>query len=372
MAKRDARAAADETWTTALRPNRGDAAGKRPNRNPITLIRYADITARLTGRPLVRGILEREQISEIFGEAGCGKTFLALDLGLHTAAGLDWFGRPVAQGPVVYVAAEAGTGIINRVAAWRHVSGIVELPFVVVTSSVDLCHATSGDLDRLIAAIRAADLGADPVLLEIDTVSRVLAGGNENAPDDMGALVCSLDRLRAELHCHVLAVHHTGKETARGSRGHSLLRCAVDTEIEVLRDSASGISTVTVTKQRDGPTEGAIAFTLRRVELGKDDDKATPRRTAKPRLSAASKIALDTLRRATAEAGKNAPTSNHIPPSARGVDVETWRGYYYAGTASDKQTPEARKKAFQRVREQLQAAGVIGLHADFCWVVADV
>jgi hypothetical protein len=37
-------------------------------------------------------------------------------------------------------------------------------------------------------------------------VSRVLAGGNENAPDDMGALVRSLDRLRDELHCHVCAV----------------------------------------------------------------------------------------------------------------------------------------------------------------------
>jgi RecA-family ATPase len=47
----------------------------------------------------------------------------------------------------------------------------------------------------------------------------------------MGALVRSLDRLRDELHCHVCAVHHLGKDATRGSRGHSLLRCAADTEI---------------------------------------------------------------------------------------------------------------------------------------------
>jgi RecA-family ATPase len=35
------------------------------------------------------------------GEAGCGKTFLALDIGLHVAAGGDWFGRWVAPGGVV-------------------------------------------------------------------------------------------------------------------------------------------------------------------------------------------------------------------------------------------------------------------------------
>ena len=46
-------------------------------------------------------------------------------------------------------------------------------------------------------------------------VSRVLAGGNENAPDDMGALVRSLDRLRDQLHCHVCAVapHRQGQRS---------------------------------------------------------------------------------------------------------------------------------------------------------------
>ena len=71
-----------------------------------------------------------------------------------------------------------------------------------------------------------------------------------------------------------------------------------------------------------------------------------------------------------AAAGKEAPASNHIP-SARVVDVETWRRYHYAGTAADGQGDEARKKAFQRAREKLQAADIIGLHAKLVWIVAD-
>jgi hypothetical protein len=160
--------------------------------HPIELIRYEDLTPRLDNRPLVRGIFECEQTSVMFGESGTGKTFLALDIGLHVAAGRDWLGRRVTTGGVVYVAAEAGRGIANRVAAWRQVYRFDSVPFAAVTSPVDLCHANSGDIERLIAAIQAARL--DPLaLIVIDTVSRVLAGGNENGPDDMGALVRSLE-----------------------------------------------------------------------------------------------------------------------------------------------------------------------------------
>ena len=142
------------------------------------------------------------------------------------------------QGPVIYIAAEAGAGIINRIAAWRQASGISELHFAALASQIDLCHPASDDLDRLLTAILAVRFNAEPVLVIVDTLSRVLAGGNENSPDDMGGLVRSLDRLRDTLHCHVLGVHHVGKDATRGARGHSLLHCAADTEIEVVRDNA--------------------------------------------------------------------------------------------------------------------------------------
>lgn len=355
------------------RPN-GHAPG-----NPIELVHFADMRPRLGGSPLVKGVLEREQISVMVGASGTGKTFLAGDLSAHIAAGLDWLDRRVASGGVVYIAAEAGRSIVNRISGWKLAHDYDEdsqIPLAAVTSGIDLCHADSGDLDRLVEAIRAAQL--DPLaLVVIDTVSRVLAGGDENSPGDMGALVRSLDRLRDELRCHVLAVHHLGKDASRGGRGHSLLSCAADTIIEVVRDEASRISTATITKQRDGATGAQIPFRLRQIELGQDQDgdpvttcvvepaDAPPKVVKSRPLSPKNKIAFDALRRAVDEGGTVAPPSNHVPAETRGVGVEMWRRYFYATTPED--DAETRRKAFQRAREALQSAGTVGIWNDFAW-----
>jgi KaiC/GvpD/RAD55 family RecA-like ATPase len=358
------------------RPN-----GQTPTRGSIELVRFADMKPRLDGRPLVKGLLDREQTSLVFGESGCGKTFLALDIGLHVAAGEEWFGRRVEPGGVVYVAAEAGRSIVNRVAAFKQARGLDgNVPFAAVTSPIDLCHVQAGDIDRLIALIHeAADL-APLALVTIDTVSRVLAGGNENSPEDMGALVHSLDRLRDELHCHVLAVHHTGKDQSRGSRGHSLLHCAVDTEIEVVRDSGAGISTADVTKQRDGATTGRIAFRLRQVELGLDldgepitscvvecaEDEDIPRRPAH-RLSPAQGRALQLLADAIDTAGEVPPVSNHIPQSTRCVPEALWREYCYRGAISAGDQ-DAKQKAFKRAAEALVIVGRVAKWEPWVWL----
>jgi hypothetical protein len=352
----------------------------------LELVRFGDMQPRLDSRPLIKGLIEHEQISLVYGETGSFKTFLVLDLALRIAAGFDWFNRKVEKGATVYVAAEAGRSIINRVVAWRteHQLEDTDIRFAAITSALDLCHSASGDLERLIALIQGADL-APLSLVVFDTLSRVLAGGNENAPDDMGALVRSLDRLRDELHCHILVVHHIGKESIRGPRGHSLLRAAVDTEIEVTRDAAAGISTATITKQRDGATEGEVVFRLQRVTLGLDQDgeevtsciiepldqsKATrPRR--RPKLSAQQKIAIEMLGKALAQEGRAASPDNNIPSTTTVVDVDLWRRYFYAAVGSDGTKAEARKKAFQRVREGLQAQQppIIRIWNEQVWLV---
>jgi hypothetical protein len=121
--------------------------------------------------------------------------------------------------------------------------------------------------------IEAAKLAAErltcPVgLIVVDTLSRAMAGGNENSPEDMGALVRNLDTIRQHLPAHVAVVHHSGKDAARGARGHSLLRAATDTEIEVSREIGSSTSSARVTKQRELELGDEFPFTLVPVELG--------------------------------------------------------------------------------------------------------
>jgi hypothetical protein len=243
-------------------------------------------------------------------------------MSILVAAGIDWLGRRVADGAVVYVAAEAGRGIINRVAAFkrahRYDDDEATIPFAALVTPIDLCHADAGDVDRLVSLICDASL-CPLALIVIDTVSRALAGGNENSPDDMGALVRSLDRIRDDLRCHVAAVHHLGKDSSKGGRGHFLLHCAVDTEIEVVRDDGTGVATGDrgqATRRRHRRTDCIQAQSDRtRLQFGRRSGHELRSRTSQPpaqprkpaQLSPAQAIAWHQLTNAINVIGKVPP-----------------------------------------------------------------
>jgi predicted ATP-dependent serine protease len=269
-------AEAEELRTAPQKPNGLDDARR------IALVPLDQMQPILTGFSLVQGLLAPDQMSCLCGNPGSGKTFFALSAALHVAAKYDWLGRRVSGGTVVYLAAEAGRRIYNRVSAWRihnrdrlaqrKIGGRVarEVPIFALPRSLDLC-TSEDDLEELIAVIRET-CGDEVALIVVDTLSRVMAGGNENSPEDMGALVASADRLRDEFGSHVMLVHHFGKDASRGARGHSLLHAAIDTGIEVTRDEGAKVSMAKIVKQRDGEIGEKIYFSLRKVRIGEDEE----------------------------------------------------------------------------------------------------
>ena len=115
-----------------------------------------------------------------------------------------------------------------------------------------------------------AEKGEPIAMIVVDTLSRAMAGGDENGPTDMTSFIANLDALRDVTGAHIMIVHHSGKDTAKGARGHSSLRAATDTEIELQVEQ--GIRTATATKQRDLEPQEPIVFQLKVHELGKDED----------------------------------------------------------------------------------------------------
>lgn len=226
------------------------------------------------GEPLIDELLDTGMLSVLYGKSGSGKTFNALDLSYHVAAGKPWHGsRVVKQGLVVYVAAEGGRGIFKRMAALRkHHEPSDSLPLVTVPCPINLLETGKhSDTRKLLELIRKveADTGQKAELVVVDTLSRALAGGDENASTDMGAFVQHVDRLRAELKAHLMIVHHSGKDQAKGARGWSGIRAAVDTEIEIHEGK------LTVMKQRDMDQIAPIHFALESVLIGhRADGKA--------------------------------------------------------------------------------------------------
>lgn len=221
---------------------------KAPDRPPLPIILAGDvdITAQLAKVPLVDEWLDQGAMSVLYGDSNVGKSFVVFDLAWHVALGKTWFGKRTEQGAVVYIAAEASDSAMKRIAALKMARGVRNYPLALVPRPVDLRRA-NGDTSRVIDAVRSVEqqLGEKVKLVVIDTLARAIAGGNENSPEDMGALVQNLDRIRGAVSAHLLVVHHTGKDAAKGARGHSSLRAATDTEIEVTEGRVS------ITKQRD-------------------------------------------------------------------------------------------------------------------------
>lgn len=213
-------------------------------------------------RALIKGVQDQGAMTVLYGESNAGKTFVAMDMAYHVARGLPWAGRRTAGLPVLYVAAEGGQGAKKRAAALAAKHGACDA-FHFLLHPINLLRADA-DLVPLIESIR--DCGAAFGLVVIDTLSRAMAGGDENASTDMGAMVKHLDALRHATGAHIMIVHHSGKDRAKGARGHSLLRAATDTEIEVADRE------IVVTKQRDLDGAFASGFVLDVVTLGVDSD----------------------------------------------------------------------------------------------------
>ena len=255
----------------------------------------------------------------------------------------------------------------------------------VVTVPVDL-RDPNGDTRRIIAAIRSIERErGDPVLLcVVDTLSRAFGSGNENASEDMGALVRNSDLIRHETGANVLWVHHCGKDVAKGARGHSLLRAATDTEIEVT--NRDGFVVAKITKQRDGHAGDELAAKLIAVEVGVskwgtpttacivEPLEAAPLGVKrKQSMTAYETNALEALRSAIAGHGERVPATSAIPPGVVAVGLERWRFRYQLIDVLDLESTdpkeleretEARKKRFLRARNELRAAGVIGNTGD--------
>lgn len=232
---------------------------------------FDDVEPAITDAYIVKGVLSQGAMSVVYGPSNSGKTFFALDLAFHIAIGAPWRGRRVKQSAVLYLAAEGGRGVTNRIAALKRETGVCDVPLALRRAGLDLLH-NQANLQELVDLAKSVSENFPelPLLIVIDTLSRIMAGGDENSAADMTALIRNIDAIREATGAHIQLVHHTGKDTARGARGHSSLRAATDTEIEVGNDN--GARAALVTKQRDYQGGETFAFSLKSVTLGHDQD----------------------------------------------------------------------------------------------------
>lgn len=127
-------------------------------------------------------------------------------------------------------------------------------------------------IDQVIKSVEAIVTEAGkPSLIIIDTLSRHMAGGDENSAKDMGVFFKGCDLLKDTFGAAVLVVHHVGHGNKERARGSMAIKGALDFEMRADRTSEMTITLVS-TKTKDAPAFGDIGFVMTEIEIRKTAD----------------------------------------------------------------------------------------------------
>lgn len=233
-----------------------DPPPRRPRniRPPIRsrLLTMTDLASLPDPEPLIEDTLDLGTVAVLAGYWGTMKSFVALDWAASVATGRRWMGRETAQRRVLYIAGEGAHGIYGRLTAWQ--TGwrmpIANDEFTLLPDPVHLLNGA--DVAELCDLVQSDGYG----VVFVDTISKSIAGADENSAKDMSMVVANLYAIqRATLGGAVVALHHTGKDKVT-VRGSSALEAGVDTVYATEGGPDSLI--LSRRKRKDGPLEDTL------------------------------------------------------------------------------------------------------------------
>lgn len=227
------------------------------------LLRQSDLVHLPPMSWFVKGVLPANGTAVIYGPSASGKSFLCLDLAIAISGGESWFGRRVKAAPVVYTALEGEAGLKQRVDAWCHHFD-KELPANLSFILQPLNLTSRTDVEEFANSLPTG------CVVFIDTLNRAASTIDENTNKDMGVVIEAIKQIQRVTGGLVVLIHHTGKNTEAGMRGHSSLLASLDGAIEVSRNAS--IRQWKIAKAKDGIDGCHEHFILQVEEIDIDPD----------------------------------------------------------------------------------------------------
>lgn len=164
-------------------------------------------------------------MNALVGVSGGGKSFVALDF----CAKLVKAGHEC-----VYIAGEGLAGYASRWEVLKDYLQVGDESKKMRFYQEPVQFIDPASYNRFIDEMREDDV--KPKLFVIDTLARSMVGADENSSMEMGRFIDAVDRMRRELNCGVLIVHHTGKNG--DIRGSTALRGACDSVLILSKQDA--------------------------------------------------------------------------------------------------------------------------------------
>lgn len=209
---------------------------------------------------IVEDVLPEGEMAMIYGESTAGKSFFIFDMVAAVALGIPWRGKEVKQGRVVYIAAEGAQGFRKRLRAYMQQNTVsFEKNLAIIDTPPNFMKSDSTELAKNII-----DAGKTSVIV-IDTLAQTTPGADENS-SDMNKALAKCKALHKSTGALVILIHHAGKDAAKGARGWSGIKAAMDAEIEITRKNEDRFARVT--KLKDGEDGALFPFKLLPVVVG--------------------------------------------------------------------------------------------------------
>jgi hypothetical protein len=215
---------------------------------------------------IVKKLIEAGSLTEIFGESGTGKSFLAIGLASCVATGGDFFGYKTKRpGAVLYIAGEGVGGLSRRFAAWETHTG-VSLQSAPIYRYAGGAANLLGATDELMAALKSFTAEHEPPTMAVLDTWAACLGGDDSSPKDAADGMAVLYEIRAKYpETAIVIVHHSGHMEKNRGRGWSGIYAGMDCVYKVTKGQDQMV--VENVKNKEDLPLPTMAFVLRPVPL---------------------------------------------------------------------------------------------------------
>jgi len=169
---------------------------------------------------LVEGLIHEGTTSMLAGGSKTCKTFIMLDLAISVSQGVQWWGRDVEPGPVLFVNFELGPPFLQRrlfdlvedkkVGVLDAAGAVVSLPDFDIWN----LRGYATDVTRLMPGIIERCRGRDYAMIILDPIYKLMGGRNENDAGKVAEVLNEFDNLAQQTGAAVLYSHHYAKGSA--------------------------------------------------------------------------------------------------------------------------------------------------------------
>jgi putative DNA primase/helicase len=289
----------------------------------------------------------------IYGKQKSFKSFLALDMALSIANGVDYHGKETEQGTVLYIAGEGQKGVLKRVEAWRQIKKLDSIEnFYLMIKPVIISEPDSyKDLISLIELFPTK-----PAIVFIDTIARSMKGDENGA--GMAEFIAGCDEIQANTGVQIVAIHHTPKngDTMRGWSG---LGGAIDFSYLVEKDNKRPMTAILKADDvKDHSDKGQFFFDMVLHDTGSEDTSGQAITSLVPSLN--TELSPEpSYNKSRTLRGKKLVLFNALKAVIKDsledtASLEEWRNAYYK-----KDTSNSKYVTFSREHEKLIQDGYV-------------